>query len=113
MSHTINTSPIRTPTQFETETFFIEQSTRLASGKLVIDRRATKRIFRLSYNEITGTELSTILSALTAPAFVTYGFPAEIGTDTATVKVGNIPRELWFNLGAKRLRNVSLELIEQ
>lgn len=109
----LNTTTIPTPHQFVISNSPIEKITRLASGKLVKDVVAIKKTFSLSYNDITGTDLNTILGIIGTGDFVTLEYPTETGTGTATVTAGEIPRELWINSGAKRYREVSLELVEQ
>lgn len=114
MAITINSTPILTPTTFSVRDVPIVRTVRLASGTLKKRTIATKKRFTLAYNDITGSELSTIIGAIGAGAFVTLGYPNETTDTTATVTLASdIPRELWTASPSKRYRGVSFELDEQ
>jgi hypothetical protein len=109
----LNGTTIKTPQKFIVTSQPIEQTTRLASGKLVKDIIAVKKQFNLSYSDITGTDLATILSIIADGGFVTLEYQTESGAGTATVTTGEIPRELWSASGTKRYRDVEITLTEQ
>lgn len=113
MTFEINSSAIPTPQTFITTTFDIKREARLSSGKLVTEVVATKLRFRMNYTNLNGVQLDALLTLLYADTFLTLTYPTETGSDTATVAISDVPRELWYNYGDKQLRNISIELVEQ
>ena len=113
MSHSIDGTTIPTPQTFNVSSFDIKRESRLASGRLVVDVVATKKSFSLTWVDLTGTEMDSLLNLLYANTFLDYTYPDETGSDTATVTKGDVPRELWVNYDGKRYRGIQVELIEQ
>lgn len=113
MSHSIGTTAIPTPQKFIVTDVDITRDARLASGRMVIDRIATKKEFHLDWVHLTGAQVDSLLTLLNTDSFFTYTYPDEVGSNTVTVTCKDIPRELWLNDGDKLYRGVTVRLIEQ
>lgn len=108
---------IMNPSDRKVIMFDIEQEDRTASGRLVSDYVATKRILQLSWSIIKHDDLKQILDILTSRRYHTiiYPDPQNGETHTITAKVsGNIQIGSWRVIGGVRYwKDVSLSLVEQ
>jgi len=114
----INSTPIKRPDSFSIERYNLTKAGRVASGLMTLELVAKKRKFLLRYNQLTGTDLSTILSLIdTDEMFFTLSYTENGVTKTATCYAGHIPSDylrggeaaspLWY------WKDVNFDLIEQ
>ena len=111
----INGQEIMTPQELEAEDFFIEETARLASGKLVVEKIARKKRFNLVYPRTAGDELDKILNLAYSDTFVTFEYPDEKNEmQTVTVKAEDTPRSLVRSTANGHYYDSwELELVEQ
>lgn len=102
---------IPTPQGFKVTNRRIENSNRTASGRLVVDVIANKKVFNLDWNAIHGDKLKGIIDALAD--FATLEYEGEEGIETAEVYLtSEITRELIIKEDRLYI-DVSLTLEEQ
>ncbi len=86
MAYKIDNAEVPVPRSFTCRPLYRERETVLASGLLAMDRIATKRVFSLYYEWISGTDLLIFLDAID-DGFFEFTFENEAGVEqTATVK---------------------------
>ena len=106
----INTTEIYLPHNFNISTFNIERKNRLANGKQVTERIATKRKFKLDYNYISGDDLQDILDEILTDAYFTF----EYDFDTVTACLSsNVDSKLLTVQAGIMYVDVSFEFEEQ
>lgn len=72
---TINGTAISTPSQFSVSIEDVSKADRNANATIIIERIATKRKLELSYNYLSNSALSTLLSAISTDVFFTVVYP--------------------------------------
>jgi len=86
----VNGVVIPTPSSLSFGIMDISQAERVASGKIVIDRIATKVKIELSWNYLVDSQLSTLLSAVSSVSFnVEYLDPRSNSLMTKEFYVGD------------------------
>lgn len=114
----INGRDIRKPSGFQISSYNLTKSGRVASGLMVMDLVAKKRKFFFTYDIIDSRSMDLILSLIDGSAmFFTLTYEENNRVQTATVYVGEIPRErfrtrdkttsVWY------WKNFNFNLIEQ
>ena len=110
----INTTEIYLPHNFNISTFNIERKNRLANGKQVTERIATKRKFKLDYNYISGDDLQAILDEILADTYFDFEYEAELSTNTVTACLSSsVDRKLLTVQAGRMYVDISLEFEEQ
>lgn len=105
----IGGTTIKTPSSLQVDISDIDgEAYRSANGTMIRDRIAVKRKLNCEWSALTSTEVSSILSKITATSFtVTYLDPLTASEQTKTFYVGdrNMPvyrlvsgKELWAGL---------------
>ena len=110
----IGATEIKVPRTFRVARMPIEHPARVSSGKLVVDYVTSKQVFHLYYDDITGSELNTLMSLLTATVFFDFTFPGLVSAETATVKLFELlPRRFALDMTDGLYDEVDIRLIEQ
>lgn len=107
---------IKSPHPFKIERYNITKSSRVASGKMMMELIAKKRKFYFTYEAIDATELNKILDIIweNPSMFFELSYVENNTIKTATVYTGAIPTELYrTDIGAWVWTNVTFDLIEQ
>jgi hypothetical protein len=90
----------------------ISKSSRVASGLMVKDIIAVKRIFSLSYNGLKPEEALIFINAYKAGESVEFEFDDIEGIETAKVFVTALPREIYIH-EPNYTKNVKITLEEE
>jgi hypothetical protein len=111
----INSVAIDTPSEFSVGVYDITKSERNANGNMIIEKITTKRKLELTYNYLSNSALSTLLSAIAASVTFTVSYPdpvtgaARNGTFYSGDKsIGMID----YQSGTPRWQKVKFNLIE-
>jgi len=105
-----NTIP--TPNGFSITTQEIAREGRTASGRLVKDIIAVKKVFTLEYNALTAEQVQTLLTEYERREFLSFIYPDRGQNRTATVWFAELPRELLLT-SIEHWGNFSITLEEQ
>jgi hypothetical protein len=109
----LNQQTIPTPKQdISIEYNEISKSSRMASGLMVKDIIAIKRIFGLSYNGLKPEEALIFINAFKVGESVEFEFEDIEGTETAKVFVTALPREIYIH-EPYYTKNVKITLEEE
>lgn len=71
----INSVKIPTPSNFQVGVSDIIKETRNAAGSIIIEKIATKRKLEMSWNYLSNSDMSTILTAIGTSVFFTVQYP--------------------------------------
>lgn len=114
-AYTLAGVSIKRPSSFKIEWYKITNANRLTSGDMVADVLAKKRKFTLTYNQITATDLDTILEAVwnNDEYFFPFTYVYNGTAGSATVYPGSIPATLYRPEGEWVWKSVSFSVIEQ
>ena len=111
----INGVALPTPSEFAVGVFDISKAERNANGNLIIERVTTKQKLTISYAFLSGTNLSTVLNALSPVYYnVTYRNPLTNLSRTSSFYCGdrNVGMIDFIN-GIPRYKDLSFSLIER
>jgi len=101
------------PSSFDVGEKQITREGRVASGKLVMDIIAVKKVFTIGYKHLTGPELETILAEFRKNTFLNFKYTDYDASEKAyTVKFTGVPRALLFDVNDWLWKDVSLQLEE-
>lgn len=112
----IDGNEIKNPSKFKIERYNLTQSSRVASGQMMMELIAKKRKFYFTYEAISATELNVILDAIweTDEVFFELTYTENNQRKTATVYTGSIPTELHRGDDDEWIwKDVSINFIEQ
>lgn len=111
----INTVTIKSPQRFSVDIKDLKAVDTNAAGNTVIDRVATKRTLGMEWGALTNTEVSTILTAMTAVFFsVEYPDPMTGAAKTITCYVGGMTAPVAKVTGGVVLwEGLTVDLIER
>lgn len=108
---------IKHPSTFKIERYNITESSRVASGLMMMDLIAQKRKFYFTYEAIDEKDWEVILDAIweSGKVFFDLTYVENGKTKTATCYVGSIPSELHRVKDKDHMvwKNVSFNLIER
>ena len=116
VNYTLDGQTIKNPSKFKIDRFKITQSSRVASGDMMMELVAKKRKFQFTYEAITSSDLNKILDIIweSNDVFFQLSYIENNQQKTAKVYVGNIPSDLYrADEGEWVWTNVSFSLIEQ
>lgn len=110
----INSVQISTPSSFQFGIMDLSKAERNAKGDLIIERVNTKRKLELSYNYLSATDLSTLLSAISDITFTVTYPDAQTGADrTSTFYTGDRSvGAIDYQNNIMRYKDVKFNLIE-
>ena len=94
MTLTVNGTIILSPISFVPTPFRIERRDRTADGTMVIDIIAIKHTYEVRYEELYGSELVFWTTLYDAGVPVTLTYPLNKSTQTKTVWITDIDKEL-------------------
>lgn len=110
----LNGVKIKTPFPFKTSTYNLTKAGRAASGKMKMDIVAKKRKFFFNYDVIDADELKVIMDIIDgSQAFIEIEYYENNVKKSATVYVGEMPKELHRTGNLWYYRNFTFNLIEQ
>ena len=111
---TIGASTVRTPSDMRVSFLDVQNVERNAAGLAVIDRIARKKRVSMSWNYISNSDLSTILTAL-APVYFNITYPEASGAVTISCYVEMFEAGLQKYSGGAAVgwKDTKLEVIER
>jgi hypothetical protein len=112
----IDGTMIKSPTALKHGKFRLSKSGRLASGLMTMDIIAIKRRIDLSWEVISGKQMSNILDLLDANTFYTIEFPDPkdpFKQSTMTAYVGDVNLEYLRSDFDRVWKNITLPFIER
>lgn len=113
---TLNTVTIPSPSSYSVNILDISKADRNANGEMILEIIATKRKLELSYNYLSNTDLSSLLSKFTGNTFFTMVYP---DTVTGAAKSGVFyvsdrkSEAIDYQSGVPRWKGISFSLIEK
>lgn len=111
---TLGNATIAWPSSLSIEPMEISRRGQTASGKTTKEVIAVKNKFSLRWNWLTGTDYQAIKAALATGDFITFVYPDNGSTGSATVYTdGGVRAEFVNRVGDWLYRNAELILIEQ
>ena len=112
---TIGGVSIPTPSTYSISIQDLSKAERNANGSMIIERIATKRKLEMSWNYLSSSDLSSLLSKV-APVFFTVTYPDSVDgtTRSGTFYCGDRSSEaIDYISGTIRYKNVKFNLIER
>jgi hypothetical protein len=113
MTFKLNGTTISNPSRFIIGRSWIERGERTASGKLVKDRICVKRRFELIYNDMAVSEITTLIALFELENTLTFQFPEEESTKTATVWFTEFPDPELVAIDPEEWENITVVLEEE
>lgn len=110
----INGVQIKEPRKLSKERYNLTKSGRVASGLMTMDLVAKKKKLFLTYEVISGADLTTILDLIdTDEMFFEVQYDDHLGVHTMECYVGLIPQEYFRREQGWYYKNVEFNLIER
>lgn len=107
----LNGTEIPRPKTFGINHKEISRRERTASGRMVKDITAIKRIFNLSYTGLSAQAMKTFLDVYRAGKAVPFSYDAAGGSDTVNVYLESLPHEV-FLFRPQYSQNITITLEE-
>jgi hypothetical protein len=113
--YSIGGTAMPTPSDFQVGIQDLSKAERNASGYMIIERIATKRKLSVSYANLTPTQLSSLLQAISGTSFsVTYLDPQTGANRTATFYSGDRNMGMISFIGGVPVyKDIKFDLIER
>lgn len=112
----INNVTIPTPSTYNISVLDISKAERNAKGEMILEIIATKRKLELSYNYLSNSDLSTLLSRFTGNTFFTVHYPDTVtgAEKSGTFYVSDRKSEaIDYQNGVPRWKGISFSLVEK